>query len=131
MVHVFQSCRDKCERQTSECSSSVADYFQLAMIGLCQTSSIYCTPYDAEYILKINTIQGTVKKLDNVELPETSGLLWTSGALAPDNNIYYMSSYARRIMRLSPDNDSLTSVGDDLGDGWKYSGTVVGNDNCV
>jgi hypothetical protein len=56
-----------------------------------------------------------------------------SGALAPDNFIYYMPDCARRIMRLNPDNDSLSSVGDDLGEGggYKYVGTVVGNDKCL
>jgi hypothetical protein len=36
-------------------------------------------------------------------------------------------------MKLNPDNDSLSSVGDDLGRGrgYKYFGTVVGNDDCV
>jgi hypothetical protein len=107
------------------------------------TGNIYCAPYHADHVLKINTNDGTVETLDNVELPETgdflpetgSGLrgLWQSGALAPDNNIYYMPSYARRIMRLNPDNDTLSSVGDDLGRGeyCKYSGTVVGNDDLV
>jgi len=56
-------------------------------------------------------------------------------ALATDNNIYYTPYLARRIMRLNADNDTLSSVGDDLGDegGYKYCGsaTVVGNDNCV
>jgi hypothetical protein len=100
---------------------------------LANTGSIYCAPCNADHILKIDTIQGTVETLDNVEVPETGyGDLWMSGALAPDNSIYYMPASARRIMRLNPDNDSLSSVGDDLGvRGWKYRGTVVGNDNCV
>jgi hypothetical protein len=76
-------------------------------------NSIYCAPYRADHILKIDTIQGTVETLDNVEVPETGDDLWMSGALAPDNSIYYMPSSARRIMRLNPDNDSLSSVGDD------------------
>ncbi len=39
---------------------------------------------------------------------------------------------ACRIMRSNPDNDSLSSVGDDLGDEkFKYLGTVAGNDDCV
>jgi hypothetical protein len=43
-----------------------------------------------------------------------------------------MPACARRIMKLNPDNDSLSSVGDDLGEEeYKYSGTVVGNDDCV
>jgi hypothetical protein len=96
------------------------------------TGRIYCAPYVANHILKIDTNDGTVETLDNVELPETGDYLWETGALAPDNNIYYMPSNARRIMRLNPDNDSLSSVGDDLGWGYaKYMGTVVGNDDCL
>jgi hypothetical protein len=93
---------------------------------------IYCAPYEADHILKIDTIQGTVETLDNVKLPETGMWLWQSGALATDNNIYYMPAFARRIMRLNPENDTLSSVGDDLGGvGFKYSGTVVGKDDCL
>jgi hypothetical protein len=58
--------------------------------------------------------------------------LWASGALAPDNRIYYMPAGAHRILKLNPDSDTLSSVGDDLGgDECKYDGTVVGNDDCV
>jgi len=92
---------------------------------------IYCAPLFSNHILKIDTIQGTVEILDDIELPETGDYLWASGA-AQDNNIYYMPHRARRIMRLNTDNDTLSSVGDDLGEGGlKYRGTVVGNDDCV
>jgi hypothetical protein len=95
------------------------------------TGSIYCAPYDAKHILNINTIDGTVETLDNVELPEAVGDLWASGALAADNNIYYMPCNAHRIMRLNPDNDSPSSVGGDLEGELKYRGTVVGSDDYV
>jgi hypothetical protein len=96
------------------------------------TGSIYCAPHCADHILKINTNDGTVETLDDIELPETGGGLWESGALASDNSIYYMPYFARRVMKLNPGNDSLSSVGDDLGeDEGKYSGTVVGNDDFV
>ena len=75
-----------------------------------------------------------METLDNLELPELPEFcyMWASGALASDNFIYYMPRTARRIMRLNPDNDSLSSVGDDLEGGeFKYLGTVVGNDDCV
>ena len=99
---------------------------------LANNSSIYCAPFRARHILKIDTIQGTVETLDDVELPEMGNCLWESGALAADNSIYYMPASACRIMRLNPDDDTLSSVGDDLGGGWgKYSGTVVGNDDYV
>jgi hypothetical protein len=93
---------------------------------------IYCTPFFGLHILKIDTIRGTVKILSDVEMPEEGGgALWASGALASDNSIYYMPNTARRIMRLNPDNDSLSSVGDDLGEGYKYRGTVIGSDDHV
>ena len=97
---------------------------------LANNRCIYCVPYFADHILKIDTIQGTVETLDDVELPEIGDALWISGAIASDTCIYYMPSNARRIMRLNPDNDRCSSVGDDLG-GWffKYGGTVVGNDD--
>jgi hypothetical protein len=99
---------------------------------LANTGSIYCAPFSADRILKINTNDGTVETLDDVELPETGRYLWWSGALASDNSIYYMPFDARRIMKLNPANDSLSSVGDDLGEGEdKYMGTVVGNDDCL
>ena len=96
------------------------------------TGDIYCAPCKAKHILKIKTSDGTVETLHNVELPETGLGLWISGALAADNNICYMPCSARQIMRLNPDNDTLSSVGDDLGGGcYKYEGTVVGNDDYL
>jgi len=97
------------------------------------TGSIYCAPYYADHILKINTNDGTVETLDDVEMPETGDFLWASGALAQDNHIYYMPYDAHRIMKLNPDNDSLSSVGGDLGEGGglKYTGTVVGSDEIL
>jgi hypothetical protein len=98
------------------------------------TGDIYCAPFCSDHILKIKTNDGTVETLDNVEVPEETGYggMWTSGALAADNSIYYMPRSARRIMRLNPDNDTLSSVGDDLGsETFKYSGTVVGCDDFV
>jgi hypothetical protein len=96
-----------------------------------KNGSIYCAPYYAEHILKINTNDDTVETLDDVELPQTGGALWASGALAQDNFIYYMPDHARRIMKLNSHNDTLSSVGANLGGGPKYCGTVIGNDDYV
>mmetsp|Transcript_18930 Transcript_18930/g.28776 ORF Transcript_18930/g.28776 Transcript_18930/m.28776 type:complete len:113 (+) Transcript_18930:190-528(+) len=55
---------------------------------LANNSRIYCAPACAEHILKINTNDGTVETLNDVELPETGYFLcWASGALATDNNM--------------------------------------------
>ena len=97
------------------------------------SGSIYCMPYSpssTNSILKIDTINGNVTLLD-VEFPETGD--WSSGALAIDNCIYFMPSDACRILKLDPDNDTVSSVGSDLPGEMhgKYSGTVAGNDNCL
>jgi len=44
------------------------------------TGSIYCAPYYSNHILKkINTNDGTVETLDDVELPETGSYVWALG----------------------------------------------------
>ena len=55
--------------------------------------------------------------------------LW-SGALALDGGIYFMPFYARRTLKLDPPNDSVSIVGDDLGQAGttKFVGTVAAND---
>ena len=115
------ACAPNCRWTSSRLSADEYDEHlsEKWMCGvLANTGSIYCAPYAAEHVLKINTIDDTVETLDDVELPETGQLLWQSGALAADNSIYYMPAFARQIMRLNPDNESLSSVGNDLGDGW-------------
>ena len=101
---------------------------------LADNGCIYCIPsgHDgSNQILKIDSINGTVTLLD-VRLPETGTGLWYSGALAIDGCIYFMPLNATHILKLNPENDSVASVGDDLGDmDMKYRGTVLGKDNCL
>ena len=55
--------------------------------------------------------------------PEHQGFeMQISCAAALNGCIYCMSSYARRIMKIYPNNnDSISNVGDDLGGGYvKY-----------
>ena len=79
-------------------------------------------------ILKIDTNTDTVTELD---VQRYQG--WRSCAAALDGCIYFMPYHARRIMKLDPkNNDAISSVGDDLGEGlYKYIGTVVGIDGCM
>ena len=95
---------------------------------------IYCLPCERRRgILKIDTNTDTVIELDVNLLPERGHNMWLSCAVALDGCIYCMPYKGRRIMKIDPkNNDAMTSVGDDLGDGrCKYSGTVVGIDGCV
>ncbi len=90
---------DPLDKSLTEIGPDVGEGRYKWMCGvLANTGSIYCATYHAEHVLKINTIQGTVETLDDVELPETGDGLWESGALAPDNYIYYMPFNARQII---------------------------------
>ena len=84
-------------------------------------------------ILKINTNTDTVTELDRNLLPEQGVDMWESCATALDRCIYCMPPSAHHIMKIDPNNnDTMSSVGDDLGSGeCKYSGMVVGIDGCV
>ena len=93
---------------------------------------IYCPSVTYRGILKIDTKTDTVTDLDFNLLPERGFCNWMSCAAAPDGCIYFMPFRARRIMKLDPtNNEAISSVGVDLGDGLKYRGTVVGIDGCV
>ncbi len=57
---------------------------------------------------------------------------WLCGALADDRCIYCLPFNARRILKIDPSNDTVSSVGDDLvGDSAKYVGTVKAKDGCL
>ncbi len=94
---------------------------------------IYALPYYSLSILKIDTSNDTLQKQD-VELPESNirNARWRGGALADDGCIYCFPYKARRILKIDPsNNDAVSSVGDDLGEGDKYMGTVKAKDGCL
>ena len=105
---------------------------------LAGNGSIYCIPHNDFLgdigILKIDTVNETVTIVNVEEPPETSVLAsWSPGALALDGCIYFMPCHARRILKFDPENESVASVGEDLGvDGRSmYNGTVLGIDGCL
>ena len=104
---------------------------------LAGNGSIYCIPHNDFLgdigILKIDTVNETVTIVNVEEPPETSVLAsWSPGALALDGCIYFMPCHARRILKFDPENESVASVGEDLGDDRsKYFGTVRGIDGCL
>lgn len=100
---------------------------------------IYCPPYNADKILKIDTTRTdtcTITLMDLV-LPE-QGICgrWASGAPALDGCIYFMPAGAHHILKLDPNgNDghgTVSSVGMYLGIADnKYLGTVAGMDGFI
>ena len=102
--------------------------------AITDSSAIYCPPVIFDRgILKIDTNTDTVTELDANLLPEHCKR--ESCAVALDGCNYFMPHDTRCIMtKLDPNNnDSMSSVGDDLGEDGpnKYSGTVIGIDGCV
>ena len=93
--------------------------------------TVYCAPNCSNQILKIDTRSNIVTLLD-VVLPESGRFKWSSGSLALDGCIYFAPASARRMLKLDPSNDSVSSVGDDLGNGFnKFVGVMAGMDGCL
>ncbi len=94
---------------------------------------IYCAPYGSSSFLKIDTIKGVVETLD-LAAEESGYGMWGAGTLALDGCIYFIPHFAKRILRLNPEDETVTSVGDDLGGSlyvYKYLGFVCGIDDCL
>ena len=123
------------EKSTTHIGPDFGDGVKWIRGGAMTGSGIaYCVPYDFNRgILKIDTNTDTVTELDRNLLPERGNCMWGSCATALDGCIYFMTSYAHRIMKLDPNNnDAMSSVGDDFGDEhYKYIGTVVGIGGCA
>ena len=93
---------------------------------------IYCFPRVAKRgILKIDTNTDMAAELDANLFPEQRGVV-SCAAAALDGCIYFMPDYVRHIMKLDQNNNNaISSVGNDLGNGCKYRGVVVGIDRCI
>jgi len=87
---------------------------------LAKNTIIYCAPSDETKIQKINTTNNEVENMNDLDLPESGNGKWSSGALAKDDCIYYLPYEAKRILKLDPYTETISSVGDDFGDGGKF-----------
>ena len=92
---------------------------------------IYCAPFNAHSMLKIDTIHGNVTP---ILLPAKMQFSkWRTGALAIDGCIYFMPYSAKHILKVNPADDSVSSirVGYYIGEGCKYWTTIAGSDGCI
>ena len=97
---------------------------------------IYCIPYCSDSVLKIDTNIGQTNgnvTIMNAILPEKGEYKWLSGAISKiDGCIYCMPNTARRILKIDPVNDTVESVGEDLGgQAHKYWGTVADENGII
>ena len=125
------------DKSITEIGPDFGDGWKWGRGAITDSGIIYCPPRPCisghdRGILKIDTNTDAVIELDRNFIPESDCTL-NSCAAALDGCIYFMPHDASRIMKLDPNNnDAMTSVGEDLGNGsHKYSGTVVGIDGCV
>ena len=115
---------------------------------LAKNGIIYCPPhYFNEKMLKISTIDSTVEEIDVViDVGLEYNAAWLSGAVGPDECIYYMPVQSQYILRLDPSNDTLSFItmprelqplptDEFCAIRWEQShnirGTVRGKDNCI
>ncbi len=99
--------------------------------------SEFSSQHGSRRMLKINTVDGTVETLDETRLraQEFRNREWLTGAVGPDNCIYYLPGFGHDgmgvILRLDPDTDTLCSIlVPNLGM-TRFRGSVLGNDNCI
>lgn len=70
---------------------------------------IYCTPFNADHVLVINTNDDTISTITS-GIPNGNGK-WHGGCLAPNGKIY-CAPYARRdVLEIDPESDTVTSFG--------------------
>jgi len=125
---------DPIDKSLTEIGPNLGDRRAWHCGGLANNGCIYCLPVLSHWnALKINTANGTVTILD-IRLPENGVWLWRSGALGLDGCIYYMPYNARRILKLNPEDDSFSLVGEiflGLGISKKFCETLVDQEGYV
>lgn len=101
---------------------------------LAQNSMIYCIPYCARRVLRIDPWRHrTVVVGDN--LGDVYGK-WSCGILARNGSIYCLPGKARRVLRINPglegeEEDTTEFIGDDMGSEYKYHAGVLGEDGMI
>ena len=99
-----------------------------------QISNLINTPVASTvHLTTLNTFSRLIQSMAQWKHSTMSRCQRPAGACIWQFHLLHALHYnAHQIMRLNPNNDSLFSVWDDLGEeGGKYRGTVVGNDDRV
>lgn len=95
---------------------------------LANNGCIYYPPSGGR-VVKIDIVHETAVAID---VPLEG--VWFSCALSLDGNIYCMPHGVGFILKINPDNDSFSKVGNDFSQYLQdasFSGSVAGNDGCI
>jgi hypothetical protein len=73
-------------------------------------SCIYCVPCGAEYVLKINTVDGTAQPIGTSTAVHGSVLKWRGGVLAHDGKIYCTPFNSSVMLVIDPATDTTSTL---------------------
>ncbi len=78
------------------------------------------------------SITGGGSTADTSNYDETTSHALSDPVTAADGCIYVIPSCAGRVLRLSPNDESISYIGTDIGDiGYKWCGAVLGADGNI
>ena len=57
---------------------------------------------------------------------------WRGTLVAPNSSVYGITFKACQVVKFNPVNKSITFIGPDFGDGWKwFSGAITERSKCI
>jgi thiol-disulfide isomerase/thioredoxin len=74
---------------------------------LAPNNSIYCLPYTATNVLKIDTVNDTLSTIGTL----SGSAKWYGGVLTPSGNIYAVPQNSTSILKINTNNDNVTTFG--------------------
>lgn len=98
--------------------------------ALAPNGCIYCAPFDAPHILKIDPVAGTTTGIGTSVVPSTNNITtkFNSIVLGSDGYLYCIPGNRTEILKINPATDAVTLI---TGMGsQRYSG-IVGNDGYL
>ena len=82
-------------------------------IALAPNGKLYCSPFTASKVLRINPATDTTELIGDV-LEPSGNIRWSGIALASDGKLYCSPNNASRVLRIDPATDATELIGDDL-----------------
>ena len=99
-------------------------------IGEGRDGMLYCAPYDAQRVLRLDISTGRADQIGPV-FTEGGGK-WAGLAAGPDGMLYCAPRSARRVLRIDPGRETADEIGPDLGEGGaKWGGIALAADELL
>ena len=82
-------------------------------IALAPNGKLYCSPFSASKVLRIDPATDTTELIGDV-LEPSGNIRWSGIAAAADGKLYCSPNNASRVLRIDPATDTTELIGDDL-----------------